>query len=72
MPFLIIILAFWFVVPFSGGYVLAQMANAWKRRDASSPLGTPRFNPVTTAFLTGIGFEAAALAGLYYWAHYVK
>jgi hypothetical protein len=68
MLFLFVILAFWFVVPFSAGYVLAQMANAWKRRAA-----TPRrFNPVTTAFLTGVCFEAAALAGLFHWAHYVK
>jgi hypothetical protein len=72
MLFLLVILAFWFVVPFSGGYVLAQMADAWKRRDTTSPVDAPRVNPVTAAFLTGIGSEAVAVAGFYYWSHYVK
>ena len=72
MLFLCVLLAFWFVIPFAVGHILAQMANAWQRGTTTSPLQFPRFNPVKTAFLTGVCFEAMALAGFYYWTHYVK
>lgn len=56
----------WFVLPFAGGYLLAQLYNATKRPAAQG------VNAVKTGMLLGGSGLAVALVMFIYWAYNVK